>query len=118
MTTLPAWTRAEWADSVAEPFRSDSAFWSRLAASADALVTLAAAIAVAVVLAVTGEPAWSALPFAVPAVFAVRAALVGRSSSRRSREAFENRRAWRDAEREAVASAFFRVLGRRRGTAA
>jgi hypothetical protein len=116
MTTLPAWTQAEWANGVAEPFRSDRAFWSGLAASADALVTLAAAIAVAVVLVLTGERIWSALPFAVPAVLTVRAALINRASSRRSQAAFEDRKAWRDAERQAVASAFFRVLGRRRGT--
>jgi hypothetical protein len=117
MTTLPSWTHADWADGVAEPFRSDREFWSSLAASADALVTLAAAIAVAVVLALTGERAWSILPFAIPAVLTVRAAIIGRSSSRRSRASFDDPKEWRDAERTAVATAFLRVLGRRRGTA-
>lgn len=114
MTTLPSWTQAEWADSVAEPFRSDRDFWSSLAASADALVTLAAAIAVAVALVLTGERIWSFLPFAVPVALIVRAALIARASSRRNQQAFTDRKQWRDAEREAVAAVFFRVVGRRR----
>jgi hypothetical protein len=114
MTTVPAWTRAEWASEVAEPFRSDTDFWTSLAASADALITLAAAAAVAVVLVVTGEQWWAILPFAVPAAFMLRAARVARVSSRRSRAAFADRRSWRDAERAAVASVFFKVMRRRR----
>jgi hypothetical protein len=114
MTTLPSWANAEWASTVAEPFRSDRDFWASLAASADALISLVAAGAVAVVLVLTGARAWSLIPFVVPGCLAARAALIARTSSRRSQEAFEDRRAWRDAERTAVAAAFFRTLGRRR----
>jgi hypothetical protein len=114
MTSLPAWTSAEVARNVAEPFRSDGDFWSSLAASADALISLAAGTAVAIVLALTGEVAWSPLAFVIPALLIVRAAFVGRSSSQRSRTAFPDRAAWRDAERAAVATAFFRVMWRRR----
>jgi hypothetical protein len=114
MTTLPAWTDAEWTNDIAEPFRSDGEFWNGLAASADALVSLAGAIAVAVVLALTGQGAWSVLPFAFPAGLAIRAAAVSAASSRRSRSAFADKREWRDAERAAVATAFAKVVGRRR----
>jgi hypothetical protein len=114
MTSLPSWTNADWAADVAEPFRSDHDFWASLAASADALISLAAATAVAIVLVLTGERAWSLLPFVVPAVMAVRAVLIARVSSRHSKEAFEDRREWRDAERTAVAATFLRALGRPR----
>jgi len=114
MTALPSWTDAEWTGHVAEPFRSDRGFWSSLAASADALIVLAAAIAVAIVLMISGVGAWSLLPFVAPTLLAVRAALIGRASSKRSQTEFADRRAWRDAERAAVATAFFRVLCRPR----
>jgi hypothetical protein len=114
MTTLPAWAEADWTSKVAEPFRSDHGFWTSLAASADALVSLAAAIVVAVILVITGERAWSVLPFVVPAALAARAVVISRSSSRRSQAAFADRRAWRDAERMAVAASFGQVLLRRR----
>lgn len=114
MTTLPAWADADWTSRVAEPFRSDRGFWISLAASADALLSLAVAIAVAVILVVTGEHEWSFVPFVVPAGLAIRAAALSRSSSRRSQEAFADRRAWRDAERNAVAASFGSVLRRRR----
>lgn len=116
MTTLPSWTDADWASDVAEPFRSDREFWSGLAASADALVTLGAAIAISVVLALTGLRLWSLLPFAVPTVLAVRAAMISASSSRRSRASFDDPKAWRDAERNAVATVFTKVMSRPRGT--
>jgi hypothetical protein len=115
MTTLPSWTNADWASNVAEPFRSDRDFWASLAASADALISLAAAAAVAIVLVLTGERGWAFLPFIVPAVLAARAALIARASSRRSRAAFDDRRAWRDAERAAVATSFFGAVRRPRG---
>jgi hypothetical protein len=118
MTTLPSWTNAEWTGKIAEPFRSDRDFWSSLAASTDALIALAAAAAGAVVLAVTGAGVWSLLPFLAPALLALRAALIGRTSSKRSQAAFADRRAWRDAERAAVATAFFRVLRRPRWSSA
>ena len=114
MTTLPSWANADWTGKVAEPFRSDGAFWSGLAASADALAVLAAAVVVSVVLVLTGVGAWSLLAFAVPAVLAVRAGLISRASSKHSQAAFADRRQWRDAERAAVATAFFRVLRRPR----
>jgi hypothetical protein len=115
MTTLPSWAAADWASTVSEPFRSDRDFWASLAASADALLSLAAAIAVAVVLALNGAQGWALLPFIVPAVLAGRAALSARTSARRSQAAFADRRAWRDAERTAVATGFFGALRRRRG---
>jgi hypothetical protein len=114
MTTLPSWANADWASSISEPFRSDRDFWSSLAASADALISLAAAIAVGVVLALSGARAWALVPFVVPAVLAGRAALIARASSRRSQAAFPDRRAWRDAERTAVATGFFGAMRRRR----
>jgi hypothetical protein len=116
VTTLPSWTSADWTSDVAEPFRSDGDFWSGLAASADALVTLGAAIAISVVLALTGHRLWAVIPFVVPAGLAVRAALISAASSRRSREAFADSKEWRDAERNAVATAFAKVLSRPRGS--
>lgn len=117
MTTLPTWTSRELADTIAEPFRSDGQFWSSLAASADALASLAIATAVAVILGLTGQHIWVAVPFLVPVVLTIRAGVVSASSSRRSRAAFADRRAWRDAERAAVAAVFLKVLRRRRGVA-
>jgi hypothetical protein len=117
MSTLPSWTDADWADTVAEPFRSDREFWTSLAASADAVLSLAAAAAVAVVMVLNGAGAWSVLPFLAPGVLVIRAGVKARLSNRRSRPAFDDRAAWRDAERAAVASVFLRVLGRRRGRA-
>jgi hypothetical protein len=114
MTTIPAWADANWTSRVSEPFRSDRAFWISLAASADALLSLAVAIAAAVVLVATGERGWSFVPFVVPAALAVRAAVLSHSSSRHSQQAFADRRAWRDAERSAVAASFGSVLRRRR----
>jgi hypothetical protein len=112
--TLPSWTDAEWTGRVEEPFRSDVDFWSSLAASADALITLAAAIAVAIVLMLNGDGVWALVPFVAPTLLAIRAAMIGRASSKRSQADFDDRRAWRDAERAAVATAFFRVLRRQR----
>jgi len=114
MTTLPSWTDAEWNLRVAEPFRSDRGFWTSLAASADAFVSLAVAIVAAVVLVLVGDRTWSAAPFLVPSCLALRAAVIGRSSSRRSRESFPDERAWREAERGAVAAAFGPTLRRSR----
>jgi Flp pilus assembly protein TadB len=116
MTTLPSWAEADWANRVEEPFRSDAEFWSGLAASADAFITLVAAAAVAIALALTGHPGWAIVPFVVPAALIVRAAVIARTSSRRSQEAFDDHRTWRDAERAAVATSFGHVLRRRRAT--
>lgn len=114
-TTLPSWTSAEWADDVAEPFRSDRQFWSGLAAGADAMVTLTAAIAISVLLALTGHRLWAVAPFAVPVTLALRASIVSAASSRRSRQAFADRKQWQEAERKAVTTAFAKVLNRPRG---
>jgi hypothetical protein len=114
VTSLPSWTDAEWTSEVAEPFRSDREFWTGLAASADALVTLAAATAIAVVLALTGHPWWGIAPFVVPAGLTARATMISTASSRRSREAFASAKEWRDAERNAVAMSFTKVVRRPR----
>jgi hypothetical protein len=110
----PAWTRTDWSDDVAEPFRSDQNFWASIAASADALLATVLAAAAAVALAVTVGGGWPLLPFVVPTVLLVRAASCGRASARDSREAFTADSAWRTAERRAVAQVFGRVLLRRR----
>jgi hypothetical protein len=114
MATMPYWTDAAWTTQVDEPFRSDGEFWSGLAAITDALISLGIAAVVAIILTVAGTGAWAVLPFAVPVVLFVRAGRIASRSSRRSRAAFDDPRAWRDAERTAVATAFVRVLGRRR----
>jgi hypothetical protein len=114
MATMPYWTDAAWTARIDEPFRSDGEFWSGLAAITDALVSLAVAAIVAVVLTVAGTGAWALLPFAVPVVLFARAGRIASRSSRRSRAAFDDPKVWRDAERMAVATAFMRVLGRRR----
>jgi hypothetical protein len=114
VTPPPAWTQADWTRNVAEPFRSNGEFWSGLAASADALASLLVAAIAAVALVLSGEPAWSVVPFAIPTVLVIRAGVLSRSSSRHTREAFADRHAWRAAERHAVATAFAKVLRRPR----
>jgi hypothetical protein len=112
--TTPAWTRTDLAGDVAEPFRSDSDFWSSVSASADALLTMVLAAAAAVALALTVGPMWSPLPFIAPFVLLVRAALSGHASAQRSRASFPGSAQWRQAERQAVAQVFGRALLRRR----
>jgi hypothetical protein len=114
MTPLPPWTEADWASPVGEPFRSDRRFWLSLAISADAVVALAVAVVVAALLGALDERRWVILPFAVPAVLTALAVVVSSGSSRRSRQAFPDAETWRDAERAAVATAFFHVLRRPR----
>jgi len=111
---MPYWTDAAWTARIDEPFRSDGEFWTGLAAITDALISLAVAAVVAVVLAVAGTGAWAVLPFAVPVILFVRAGRIASRSSRRNRASFDDPHAWRDAERIAVATAFVRVLSRRR----
>ncbi|HTW19698.1 MAG TPA: hypothetical protein VME70_05725 [Mycobacteriales bacterium] len=113
MSTHPWWADDAVAAKVQEPFRSDGEFWTSLAASADALLTLVAAAGVCAALAVSGVGGWALLPFVVPAAFTTRAWLVSRRSSRHSQAVFEDRRSWREAERSAVAAGFIRVLGHR-----
>jgi hypothetical protein len=112
--TAPTWTRTDWSDDVAEPFRSDTNFWTSVAASADALVTLVLAAAAAVALAITVGGTWPLLPFVVPAGLLIRAGQCGRASARSSRDAFAADQQWRNAERRAVAQVFGKVLLRRR----
>ena len=97
------------ADRVSEPFRSDARFWWSLWASLGAVLTLVAASLVA---ATVGG--MSAVSYAVPAVLLVVAAVAARSSSAATRPQFATREQWRDAERDAVASAL--LLRRRRAS--
>jgi hypothetical protein len=110
----PAWTRTDWSDDVAEPFRSDQNFWASIAASADALLATVLAAAAAVALGVTVGGGWPLLPFVVPVVLLLRAAWYGVVSTRDNRETFTGEAQWRAAERRAVAQVFGRVLLRRR----
>jgi hypothetical protein len=113
MNTQQWWARDTFATRVEEPFRSDGEFWRSLAASADAFITVIAAAAVCTVLVITGAGLWASVAFVVPAGFVIRAVTVARASSRHSQAAFDDRRAWRDAERTAVASGFIPVLSHR-----
>ncbi|MFL6238062.1 MAG: hypothetical protein ACJ735_01025 [Actinomycetes bacterium] len=101
-------------DEVAEPFRSDERFWRSVSASADAVAALVLAVAAALTIELTAGGAWCAVPFAVPTVFLVRAGRAGRASAHQSQASFGSEAEWRNAEREAVAQVFFRVLLRRR----
>jgi hypothetical protein len=106
---------------VGEPFRSDPEFWRSVCASADAVLLLGVAIAGSVVLRLAGVDAGLAwLPFALPAIFLVRAAL---SSYRFHRghaplpalvDTVRGEQSWRDGERTAVAAVFGRALIRSR----
>lgn len=106
---------------VAEPFRSDPDFWRSVCASADAVVLLAVAVVCAVALRLAGARTglvW--LPFALPAIFLVRAAVSGSRFHRSHRPlpdtvgTVQGEQSWRDAERSAVAAAFGRALVRSR----
>ena len=88
---------------VAEPFRSDDAFWRSVTASVFALVTLLAA---AVVTGVVGS--WGAFAFAVPVLLVGVAARNAKASTAATRPMFMTRDQWRDAERQAVAAALAR----------
>jgi hypothetical protein len=117
-------TSPELGSRVAEPFRSDPEFWRSVCASADAVMLLGAAVAGAAALLLTGAPAvlvW--LPFALPVIFLVRAAVSG-SRFHRGHEprpavvdTVQGERSWRDAERIAVAAVFGRALVRSRHVA-
>ena len=106
---------------VAEPFRSDPEFWQSVCASADALVLLAVAVTGSALLSLTGaDTVLVLLPFTLPGIFLVRAAV----SSSRFHRAHQPLPAlvatprgdhlWRDAERTAVAAVLGRALVRRR----
>jgi hypothetical protein len=106
---------------VAEPFRSDPEFWRAVCASADALVLLAVAVAGSALLRLTSAgTVLVLLPFTLPGIFLVRAAV---SSSRFHRAhqplpalvaTARGEQVWRDAERTAVAAVFGRALVRSR----
>ena len=96
-----------WSDRVSEPFRSDRRFWWSLRASIAAVVALVAA---SVVFSLAGGV--SVATYVVPLALLAMAAMTARSSSAVTRPQFATREQWRDAEREAVASA---LLLRRAG---
>ena len=111
----------ELGERVAEPFRSDPDFWRSVCASADAVVLLAVAVAAAAALRLTGAATglvW--VPFALPAIFLVRAAVTGSRFHRGHVPlpavvaTIRGDQSWRDAERSAVAAAFRPALVRRR----
>lgn len=112
---MAAWlTESSHDQRVGDPFRTDVDFWRSVAASADAFGVLVASIALAAVLAALGASAWSLVAFVLPLPLLARASRAGARSSRRTRAAFDDRHAWRDAERTAVAKAFVPALLRRR----
>lgn len=106
---------------IAEPFRSDPEFWRSVCASADAVVALAVTVAGAAAVRLAGAPTGLVLlPFTLPAIFLVRAAV---SSFRFHRghqplpalvDSAHGEQSWRDAERTAVAAVFGRALLRSR----
>ena len=82
---------------VAEPFAGDDDFWMSARASMLALPALLGAIIVTLAAGPAGAGS-----FAVPAGLLGLATVRGRRSQRRTRSAFADRPAWRDAERRAV----------------
>lgn len=109
LATVDTQDMSAFVSSVEEPFRSDPDFAASVAASADGLLGLLLAAALAGLFGAVG-----AVAFVLPAALLVRAGVSGRRSARRSRGAFADRRAWRDAERQAVAAVFGRAVVRRR----
>ncbi len=89
-----------WKAGVAEPFGSDRDFWRSVGASIDALLLLGF---VTVLVVVFG--AIAAIGYLAPLAMLVRAGVLGRRSAGRSQSQFEDRRAWKLAERQAVAAA-------------
>ena len=98
-----------WKSGVAEPFASDRDFWRSIGASTDALVLLVFAT---VLVAIFGVAA--AVAFVAPLALLVRSGVLGRRSAERSRGQFADPRAWKQAEREAVASVLPRAFIRSR----
>jgi hypothetical protein len=91
---------------VAEPFAGDDDFWVSTRAS---LAVLPAAIGTGVAILLAGPFGYAA--GALPVGLTVLAAYRGRRSSRRTRSAFPDRNAWRNAERQAVGAV---LIGARR----
>jgi hypothetical protein len=98
-----------WSSVAPEPFASNSEFWRSVGSSVDGLLTMLVAAVV-----VTAVGSWGLLTFAAPAALLVRAGVTGRRSARATRAQFADRRAWRLAEREAVAAVFLSALIRKR----
>jgi fatty acid desaturase len=113
MASLPPWSNRP-QHRVDEPFSSDPDFWTAMAASADAFIALVIAAGIAVALALMVSGPWSLVAFVLPLPLLVRAAQVGRASSRRTKLAYASREDWRDSERQAVARSFGAALCRRR----
>jgi predicted acyltransferase len=80
-----------------------------VAASVDAFLAL---ILAAAVLLLAGP--WGAVAFTVPAALLVRAGVTGKRSERQTRPAFADHAAWRQAERDAVASVLPKAVVRKR----
>jgi len=118
---MTASSSPELGERVAEPFRSDADFWRSVCASADAVVLLVVAVFAAAALRFAGAGmvlVW--LPFVLPAVFLVRAAVssysfhVGHEPLPARVDTVQGEQSWRDAERMAVAAVFGRALVRDR----
>ena len=89
-----------WAPRVTAPFRDDSRFWSSVGRSADAFWMLVIATVLVVTLG-----GYAAVAFVVPVVLLALSARDARASSARSRPLFATQQEWREAERQAVATA-------------
>jgi hypothetical protein len=98
-----------WSSYAPEPFASNREFWRSVGASVDGLLTMLVAAVV-----VTAVGPWGLLTFAAPVTLLVRAGVTGRRSMHATRPQFTDRRAWREAERKAVAAVFFSALIRKR----
>jgi hypothetical protein len=98
-----------WSSFAPEPFASNREFWRSVGASVDGLLMMLVAAFV-----VTAVGPWGLLTFAAPVALLVRAGVTGRRSMRATRPLFADRRAWREAERQAVALVFFSALIRKR----
>jgi hypothetical protein len=91
---------------VAEPFAHDDDFWVSTRAS---LAVLPCAVLTGVAVLLAGPI--GSLACALPLGLTVVAAQRGRRSTRRTRTAYPDRTAWRDAERQAVSAV---LIGARR----
>jgi hypothetical protein len=97
-----------WTTRVDEPFAGEPRFWRAVALATAALGTVVVAAAGS---ALIGGPVGLAL-FAVPAALLALSLTFARAASARTRVQFDNRVAWRDAERRAVASALRGLVDR------
>jgi hypothetical protein len=118
---MSASTFPDLGEGVAEPFRSDPEFWRSVCASTDAVVLLGIAVVGSALLRSAGAGAGFAwLPFALPVIFLVRAAVSGYRFHQCHAplpalvDTVRGEQPWRDAERTAVAEVFGRALMRSR----